>query len=311
MAANDISVNKKHNGVFQVAMSYAIWGILPLYWKTLKMIPSDQIIAHRIIWSFVFVAILLAVTKGFGNLRSTLKNGRDMVIITAAAILIAVNWYTYIWAVNSNHILESSMGYYINPLMSVLLGVAVLKEKLDIYSYIAFFMAAAGIIIITLKYGQIPWVALLMALTFALYGLLKKLVKASATIGLALETSILAPFAVAYILWTERVGTGALSKLPLPILLVLLCAGLVTATPLLLFASGAKNVELSTLGFLQYISPTISLFLGIFLYKEKFTAVEAVSFGLIWTGLLIFSLSRFEFFRKLVPLRSKYSMNQD
>lgn len=292
------------DGILKVALSYVIWGVLPLYWKALNMVPSDQIIAHRIIWSAVFMAAILAVSRGFGSLRVTVSNRRDMVIIASCAVLIAINWYTYIWAVNSNHIIEASMGYYINPLVLVLLGVFVLKEKLDLFKFLALFLAAAGITIITVEYGKIPWVALVLAITFGLYGLLKKLVNANAATGLALETVMLMPFAAAYIIWMEHTGTGALGKLPLPLLLLLLCAGIVTATPLLLFGAGTKKVELSTVGFLQYLSPTISLILGVFVYREKFSTIEIVSFGLIWAGLIIFSISRLDFFKRLLPQKA-------
>ncbi len=293
------------DGVIKVALSYVIWGVLPLYWKALQSVPSDQIIAHRIIWSVVFLAILLIATGGLGSLRATLSNRKDMVIIVFCAVLIAINWYTYIWAVNSNHIVEASMGYYINPLVSVLLGVLVLKEKLDVYKYIAIFLAAAGIIIMTIEYGKVPWIALALAVSFGLYGLLKKLVSANAITGLTLETVILMPIAGAYVLWMQFSGNGALGKLPLPLVLLLLCAGIVTATPLLLFGSGAKKLELSTVGFLQYVSPTISLVLGIFVYKENFSTIEIISFGLIWVGLIIFSVSRFDFSKK--PASNKAS----
>ncbi len=305
MIADEIKGKNQPDGVLKVALSYGMWGVLPLYWKALKSVPSDQIIAHRIIWSVLFLAVLLLATGGLGSLRAVLSNKRDMLIIACCAILIAINWYTYIWAVNSDHIIEASMGYYMNPLVSILLGVLVLKEKLDRYKYIAFFLAAAGIALITVKYGKIPWIALVLAVTFGLYGLLKKLVNANATAGLTLETVILLPAAAAYILWNELAGNGVFGTLPLPLLLLLFCAGVVTATPLLLFGAGAKKIELSTLGFLQYLSPTISLILGVFLYKEKFSAIEMVCFGLIWAGLIIFSVSRVGVFKRLPPVKDR------
>lgn len=302
---NGLAGKNKLDGVLKVALSYILWGVLPIYWKALKSVPSDQIIAHRIIWSVLFIAVILIATGGLGSLRATLTCRRDMIIIAIGAVLIAVNWYTYIWAVNSNHIVEASMGYYMNPLVSVLLGMFVLKEKMDVYKYIALFLAAAGIAVITIEYGKLPWVALILALSFGLYGLFKKLVNANATTGLALETVILLPVAAGYIVWTEHIGTGALGRLSLPSLLLLSCAGVVTAIPFLLFGAGAKKVEMSTLGFLQYLSPTINLILGIFLYKENFSTVEMVCFGLIWISLIIFSISRFDIFKKLPPAKAK------
>lgn len=309
MANKKVAGKNAIDGIIMVALSYTMWGILPLYWKALNSVPSDQIIAHRIIWSVAFMAVILAVSRGFGSIKASVSNKRDMVIITMCALLIAANWYTYIWAVNSNHIVESSMGYYINPLVSVLLGVVVLKEKLDIYKCIALFLAAAGIVIMAVEYGKIPWIALILAATFGLYGLLKKLVKASASVGLALETVILLPAAAGYVIWLECTGAGAMGKLPLPLLVLILCAGIVTATPLLLFGAGAKKVELSTVGFLQYLSPTISLILGVFVYKEHFSTIELISFGMIWLGLIVFSVSRLDL-RKWLQQGKEKSLEQ-
>lgn len=298
-------LNKKTSGMLQVALAYVLWGVLPIYWKALQTLSAGQILAHRILWSFLFVLVLLALTRSVGKFKSMLNSRRELVIIAFCAVFISINWFTYIWAVNSGHIVESSMGYYINPLMSILLGMAILKEKMDFYQYLALFLAAIGVGIITVQHGRIPWVALALAVSFALYGLLKKLVKAEAIVGMALETAILAPVALGYILFLQAKGQGALGIVSMHMVILLLCAGFVTATPLLLFAAGAKKVELSTMGFLQYFSPTISLILGIFAYGEKFSAAHFASFGLIWTGLLIYTLSRLGVFRGIEPVFRK------
>ncbi|MCX7921114.1 MAG: EamA family transporter RarD [Clostridia bacterium] len=292
MSPNSDGSNIKLAGVLYGALAFTIWGFLPLYWKLLKEIPPDEILAHRVFWSFIFVVAILAFTGGWSNLIGILRDRKSMGLVILCSIFIAINWFAYIWAVNSNHIVECSMGYYINPLMSVLLGMSVLKEKLNIYQYAALLLAAAGVLIITVQYGRIPWVSLILAVSFALYGLVKKLLKVNSTVGLALETAVIMPAAVIFLVFKQVQGTGALSSVSVPTILLLLLSGIATATPLLLFAKGANRVELATIGFLQYISPTISLMLGVFVYKEHFSKIHLISFGLIWAGLVVYSLSK-------------------
>ncbi len=278
-------------GVLYGAIAFVAWGFLPIYWKFLKEIPADEILAHRIFWSFLFVGGILLCRNGIGVLKETLKDRKNIRNVLLCAFFITINWGTYIWAVNSGNILESSMGYYINPLMVVLLGMTVLKEKLNVFQYVSIGFAAVGVAIIAVQYGRVPWVALLLASTFALYGLFKKLLKAESLVGLALETTALIPLALGYILFKLFSGQSALYSVSLPTLALLLFSGVATATPLLWYAMGSARVKLSTMGFLQYISPTISLFLGVFVYGEKFTGTHLLSFGFIWVGLLIYSLS--------------------
>lgn len=286
-------------GVFYGAIGFIAWGLLPIYWKLLQEIPSDEILAHRIFWAFLFVIGIILYKNGIGVMKETLKDKKNVRNVLLCAFLITINWGTYIWAVNSGNILQSSMGYYINPLMVVLLGMSVLKEKLNVYQYISIGFAAIGVAIITIQYGKVPWIALLLASSFALYGLFKKLLKAEALVGMALETTTLMPLALGYVLYKLFSGQSALYSVSLTTLAILPLSGIFTATPLIWYAMGSARVKLSTMGFLQYISPTISLFLGVFVYGEKFTATHMLSFSFIWVGLIIYSFSSLGTFGRL------------
>ncbi|GBF12110.1 EamA family transporter RarD [Tepidibacillus infernus] len=284
--------NQKEAGMIYGILAYTAWGILPLYWKLLKQVPASEILAHRIVWSFVFVIGLLLVYRNLQMIKTTLSNKRNILFISLASILIGINWFTYIWAVNADHVVEASLGYYINPLITVLLGVIVLRERLNRWQGIALAFAIIGVSIITIQYGRIPWIAFTLALSFGFYGLLKKMVHVDSTVGLAVETTVLFPVALSYIILKQSEGIGALGNISLTTTFLLLASGVATATPLLWFAKSAERIELSTLGFLQYISPTITLILGIFVFKETFTQVHSWGFIFIWTALLIYSLSK-------------------
>ena len=289
-----LQVKNDVSGVVYGVIAYTVWGLLPIYWKLLGEIPADEILAHRIFWAFLFVGGLFLSKNDIGVLKEAIKERKNIRNILICSFLITINWGTYIWAVNSGRILESSMGYYINPLMVVLLGMTVLKEKLNVLQYISIVFAAAGVIIITVQFGNIPWVSLLLALSFALYGLFKKLLKVESLTGMVLETAAIMPLALGYILFKLFSGQSALYSVPLSTAAILMLSGIATALPLLWFAMGAARLKLSTLGFLQYISPTLSLLLGVFLYGEKFTGTHLLSFSFIWTGLIIYSFSNFE-----------------
>lgn len=271
--------------------SYAAWGLLPLYWKFLSNIPSDQILAHRIFWSFFFVTILIFAGRHWSEIKTVFHSKKNILAIFLCSLIISGNWYIYIWAVNHDHIVESSLGYYINPLISVALGVIVLRERLSFWQIVSFTMAAIGVSVLTVEYGKFPWVGLSLALTFAVYGLAKKLVKVDSLTGLTLETFMAMPFALAYIFYVENNGTGLTGSISLIEFIALLCSGVVTALPLLWFARGAKAVPMSTVGFLQYLSPTIQLFIGIFVFHETFSYIHAISFSFIWLGLLLYTFS--------------------
>lgn len=278
-------------GVFYGAIAFIAWGFLPIYWKLLKDISAIEILAHRIFWSFLFIGGIFLCKNSISVIKETIKDRSNVRNVLLCSFFITINWGLYIWAVNSNKILESSMGYYINPLMVVLLGMTVLKEKLNVLQYISIGFAAIGVAIMTIQFGQIPWVSLLLAATFALYGLFKKLLKAESLVGLVLETTAIMPLALGYILFKLFNGQSALYSVTMSTFAILLFSGAATAVPLLWYAMGAARVKFATMGFLQYISPTISLIIGIFVYGEKFTKTHLLSFSFIWIGLLIYSFS--------------------
>lgn len=286
--------NDQKAGILYTLVAYLIWGFLPIYWKLVDYISPDQILAHRIVWSFVLmIAILLLAKKGrkfVKEFKIIMKQRKRLIGITLASIIISLNWLTYIWAVNNDHVIQASLGYYINPLISVLLGVIVLKETLNNQQRIAVLIAALGVSILTFSYGVFPWVSLVLAITFALYGLAKKLVDVDEMFGLTIETMMVTPIALIY-LFTLPEGTFSSYFNDISTLLLLMGTGAATAIPLLLFAYGARRMSLTLLGFLQYIAPTIMLFIGIFLYKETFTTIHLISFICIWIALIVYMSS--------------------
>lgn len=279
-------------GILYACAAFTLWGLLPLYWKLLKEMPATEILAHRVLWCFVFVLGLLTVWGRWRDLRAALTKGSTLGAVLLSSLLISFNWFLYIWAINNNHLVESSLGYYINPLLNVLLGVVVLKERLNGWQLVSLLLALTGVSIITLQYGKVPWISLSLALSFALYGLVKKLTRLDAITGLAIETMMVAPVAFGYILLKQFRGTGSFGSANLSITLLLIFSGVVTALPLLCFARGANLVPLSTIGFTQYLSPSITLLLGIFVFREPFTKVEMLSFAFIWGALVVYSVSQ-------------------
>lgn len=283
-------------GAIHAGFSYFLWGLLPIYWKFLGAVPAKEILANRIFWSFIFMIVVLFFTKKWSLFVRTLKgfaqNKKQMYALTIASILISVNWFVYIWAVNSGHMIEASLGYYINPLVSILLGMLVLKEKLTIYQYVSFVLAAIGVLIISISHGQFPWIAMILALTFGLYGLAKKLINVDSAVGLTLETLVVAPIAAIYMCFLFNNGSNSFLNANLGTDFLLIGAGAATAIPLLYFAKGAQKIPLSLLGFLQYIAPTLTLLLGVFVYDEHFSKIQLLSFMFIWSALTIYSLSK-------------------
>ncbi|UZQ52012.1 EamA family transporter RarD [Clostridium kluyveri] len=284
--------NEKTIGVIYAVAAYTLWGILPVYWKLINSVFSIEILCNRIVWAFVFTIVITVITKQWKQLKLIAKDTKQMLYIFISSILIAFNWGLYIWAVNSDKIVDASLGYYINPLFAVAMGVAIFKEKLSFWQGGALFIAFIGVIIKTLQYGKIPWISLGLAISFALYGATKKSIKANSIVGLTLETTMLTPVALAYIVARQFSGAGAFQKESVVVILLLIGAGIVTAVPLLLFASGARRLPMSVLGFTQYISPTISLLIGVFMYHEGFTAVDMIGFCFIWAALTIYSISQ-------------------
>lgn len=278
-------------GVVYSLGAYVIWGFLPIYWKLVENVSAGEVLAHRIIWSFIFmIIIVLSVQKWpdfMNELQIILKNKMKLFGITAASLIISLNWLTYIWAVNSGHVIQASLGYYINPLVSILLGILFLKERLTRRQLLSFILAGSGVLYLTISYGVFPWVALVLAITFGIYGLIKKVIDIPAMFGLTIETLIVTPLALIYV-WTLTERSFSLHFPLSSTNLLLMGAGIATAIPLLLFAKGAKQIPLGMIGFLQYISPTIMLMIGVFLYHETFSQAHFISFALIWIALLIY-----------------------
>lgn len=294
---------KEIPGVAYAMAAYIFWGFLALYWKALSQVPAGEILAHRVIWSFLFVAVLLLATGRWSELKTIVVQRRKMLGVFLAAILVSINWFIYIWAVNSNHIVEASLGYYINPLINVALGILFLKEKLNFWQSVSLTLAAIGVGIITFQYGNIPWVALSLALSFGLYGLIKKMTNIDSIIALAMETVFILPVALIYVFYVQSTGVGSYGTGSWNTTILLTCAGVVTALPLLWFAQGARKVTLSTMGFIQYLSPSISLLIGVFIFKEAFTATHLLSFGIIWVALIVYAFSRTLLLDRLIPER--------
>lgn len=283
-------------GIFFGLAAYVLWGILPVYWKALEFVSPFEILSSRFMWSCVFVFLLiifqkkwLLFTKEVKQVFSNVKTGAAMV---AAGITISFNWGTFIWAVNNGHIVETSMGYYINPLVSILFAVVFLRERLDKMQLAAITCAFIGVASMVYSFGKIPWVSLTLAFTFALYGLLKKILPVSALTSIMLETLLITPLALVYeySLWQQGVSFYASGNLQ--VIMMLTGAGVVTAIPLLLFTAGARMLPLKIIGFLQYISPTLTLLIGVFVYNEAFTASHLLAFGWIWAALLLFIVSQ-------------------
>ncbi|QTN00957.1 EamA family transporter RarD [Sediminibacillus dalangtanensis] len=294
--------NEFKAGVLYTAAAYILWGFLPIYWKLVQNVPAGEILAHRIVWSFVFMALLLFFLKKWKpfirECRQILRDRQRLIGITLASIVISINWLVFIWAVNSDHVVQASLGYYINPLISIILGMAVLKEKLTKWQLVSFLLAAAGVVNLTISFGVFPWVSILLALSFGLYGLLKKTVAISAMFGLAIETMIVMPIALIYLVSRQTVA-GTAPEVFTSTTALLVLSGIATAVPLLLFASGAQRIPLSMVGFLQYFAPTLMLFIGVFLYGETFTHAHLVSFTCIWAALAIYTVSRTKWFHHL------------
>jgi chloramphenicol-sensitive protein RarD len=288
-----------NKGIWYAVGAYVAWGVLPVYWKWLHNVPAVQLISHRIIWSFVLLAMVVFVTRQWKSFRSAAQPRRVLLIYLAAAVLLSINWLTYVWAVNAGFIVETSLGYFINPLLSVLMGVIFLRERLRPWQWLPIGLAAAGVLYLTLAYGSLPWIALTLAFSFGIYGLVKKTAPLGALYGLTLETGLLFVPAVGFLVYLETVGRGAfLHSGPLMDLL-LVGAGLITTVPLLMFASAAQRIPLSLVGVLQYIAPTLQFLIGVLIYKEPFDHAHLIGFSLVWVALAIFWLEGFFASRRL------------
>jgi chloramphenicol-sensitive protein RarD len=282
-----------NKGVLSAALAYIMWGFFPIYFKILKPVSPVEILCHRMAWSLVFLTGILTVTRQWDWLRPAIKNRRTLLIYFTAGLLLAINWFTYIWAVNSGFIVESSLGYFINPLVSILLGVLILRERLRLAQWVPVGLAAAGIIYLTSLYHRPPWIALILALTFGTYGLIKKVSPLPSLKGLTLETGLLFIPALGYLVYLEVLGKASFGHSGFTTSVLLALAGVITAIPLLLFASGVRKIPLYLAGLLQYITPTIQLLIGILIYEESFSSYQFIGFSLIWLALGVYTLEAF------------------
>jgi len=286
-------------GFWLALAAYGLWGFLPIYWKLIQHVPSLQILMHRMVWSLGFLALLLLLQKDWSWLKDVVRDKKLLAIYFFAAFLLSINWGIYIWAVNANFIIETSLGYFISPLVSVFVGVLVFKEKLRSGQWFAIGIATLGVLVLTLIYGRLPWIALSLAFSWNIYAALKKFAPLSALRGLALETAILFPAALGALIYLDAASSSSFATLGVSTVMLLLMSGVATATPLLFFTAAAKRLPLNTLGMMQYFAPTIQLFIGIFIYHEFFDLSRLVGFAIIWSSLIIFTFEGLRHRRKL------------
>ena len=270
--------------------AYLCWGVMPLYFKLIAQIAPTEIVAHRILWSLLFLGALATLWRRWPAIRAAATTSRVLLTMIATALLIAVNWLVYVYAVVSGHVLEGSLGYYLNPLVNVLLGVFILKERLSRPQIAAVALAAAGVAILAAGAGSGLWISLTLAMSFALYGFLRKIAPVDSLEGLSIETAILAPVALGWLIWLQAQGTLGFTRFGTDIDLLLALGGAVTAIPLLLFTAAARRLPYSTLGFLQYIAPSLQFLLAVLVFSEPLTTAHLVCFGAIWSALAIFTI---------------------
>lgn len=282
-----------NKGMLNGIAAYALWGFFPIYWKFLHQVPALQVIGHRIGWSFILLIVIILLTNQWKDFRSAALTPKVIGIYAIASVLLTLNWLVYVWGVNAGFIVETSLGYFINPLLSVLLGVIFLRERLRAAQWIPVVIAGIGVIYLTVIYGRLPWIALSLAFSFGFYGFVKKLAPLGSLYGLTLETGIVFPIALIYLLVVEFSGTAAFLHESTATTILLIGAGTVTTIPLLMFASAAKQIPLTVVGLLQYIAPTIQFLIGVFLYKEPFDQSHLIGFGIVWIALIFFWVENF------------------
>ena len=286
---------KSQNTEAQIGIGYALlafsaWGFIPIYWKLLNTVPSMEILTHRMVWSVFFLLGLLAVQKRLGEFRELFHSPKYIFMLLGTATLLGGNWFVYIYGVNTNQVIETSLGYFISPLLVILLGAVFLREPLNIWQVVAVGFAALGVLNFIWNFGSLPWIALSLAFTFSFYGLFRKMIPVKPLVGLLMETALLTPLAVVLIAFWEVDGTGHFGTTWMTDFL-LFGGGVVTSLPLLWFINAGKRLRYSTIGFIQYLTPSIQLLIGVYLYHEPFTPTHSITFGLIWAGLVIFSIN--------------------
>jgi chloramphenicol-sensitive protein RarD len=287
-----------NKGIWYAVGAYATWGLFPVYWKWLHPVPALQLLNHRIIWSFLTLFIVVLFLRKRKMFQPVALTPRLLGASFMAAVLISINWLTYVWAVNAGFIIETSLGYFINPLLSVLMGVLFFRERLRPWQWVPLGLAATGVLYLTFAYGSPPWIALTLAFSFAIYGIVKKTAALGSFYGLTLETGILLLPATLYLLHAEISGQGAFLHAGTPMDILLVGSGLVTTIPLLMFASAARRIPLSLLGILQYIAPTLQFLLGVLVYREPFTHAQLIGYGLVWMALILFGMESWIAYRR-------------
>ncbi|MCF6455056.1 EamA family transporter RarD [Vibrio sp. MMG022] len=280
---------RSRQGILLAVGAYTMWGIAPIYFKSIAEVSPLEILSHRVIWSFFLLAALLHFGRHWRSVRDIIKNKTKMMFLVSTAILVGANWLIFIWAVNSNHMLDASLGYYINPLINVLLGMVFLGERLRKLQWFAVVLAACGVLVQLIVFGSVPVVAIALAMSFGFYGLLRKKVSVEAQTGLFIETLVMLPAAAIYLLFIASSPTSNMLDNPMQLNTLLIAAGVITTLPLLCFTGAATRLKLSTLGFFQYIGPSLMFLLAVLIYGEPFTSDKAITFAFIWGALVVFS----------------------
>lgn len=297
-----MDAQQTRQGVFYALGAYFIWGIAPAYFKLIQQVSPDEIMTHRVIWSFFFMLILVSVSRHWPKVKATLQQPKKVLMLAVSATLVCGNWLLFIWAVNNHHLLEASLGYFINPLLNVLVGMVFLGERFRRLQWFAVLLATCGVLVQLWKFGSVPVIALGLAVSFSLYGLLRKKIAVDAQTGMLIETSWLLPFAALYLFGFAHSPTSDLSANALSLNLLLVAAGVVTTIPLMLFTAACTRLRLSTVGFFQYLGPTLMFLLAVVFYGEVMTPDKAVTFTFIWAALALFILDAVWALRRARPV---------
>lgn len=288
-------------GLLNALGAFGIWGLSPLYFKAIRHVPATETVAHRVLWSILLLALIVGALGRWPDVRAAFATRRNRMVFAATTVLIGGNWLLFIWAINHDRVLQASLGYFINPLVNVLLGVFFLRERLSRAQGVAVAIAAAGVVNLIVAYGVFPWVSLALAVSFGLYGLLRKTVQADSLSGLSVETALLAPAALLFLLFRSEQGTLAFARTGLADALLLAAAGVVTAVPLLLFVNATRRLRLATVGLMQYIAPTLQFLLAVLVFRETFTPAHAVTFACIWASLAIYTADSWRMRPRAIP----------
>jgi chloramphenicol-sensitive protein RarD len=278
------------SGLIAGIAAFATWGLIPVYWKLLSNIPASEILAHRFVWTTLFLIVLLSWQHRWPEVREATRSRPAVLYCFASGVAISVNWLFFIWAVNVGRVIETSLGYFMTPLVNVLFGAIFLRERLTRWQFISVMLALVGVLNLTFGYGRLPWLAITLCISFGLYGLLRKKSGVRPIPGLFLETTLLTPIAAGYLLYLQRAGSSTFGSAPWSLVLLLISTGVVTGLPLVWFGHAARHLRMTTVGFLQYLAPSCSFFLGVYLYHEPFTRAHLITFTFIWVALVIFTV---------------------